>query len=176
MLQEEAASDATSIAYSTAVETAQVASDGQSSLALTRELSKNVVEDIEKSEKLIRRLTELSGSIENIVQVIGNIADQTNLLALNAAIEAARAGDYGRGFAVVADEVRVLASRTSDSTEEISRVVAENLSLTNDITQSMEVISQSSIETNDRLESVSVVIEEIQKGAEDVARSVSNLT
>ena len=176
VLQEEATSDATSIAYSTAVETVQVASDGQSSLALTRELSRNVVEDIEKSENLIRRLTELSGSIENIVQVIGNIADQTNLLPLNAAIEAARAGDYGRGFAVVADEVRVLASRTSDSTEEISRVVAENLSLTNDITRSMEVISQSSIETNDRLESVSVVIEEIQKGAEDVARSVSNLT
>ncbi|WP_231891794.1 methyl-accepting chemotaxis protein, partial [Vibrio sp. HI00D65] len=129
VLQEEATSDATSIAYSTAVETVQVASDGQSSLALTRELSRNVVEDIEKSENLIRRLTELSGSIENIVQVIGNIADQTNLLPLNAAIEAARAGDYGRGFAVVADEVRVLASRTSDSTEEISRVVAENLSL-----------------------------------------------
>ncbi|MDG2565754.1 methyl-accepting chemotaxis protein [Vibrio parahaemolyticus] len=176
VLQEEASKDAISIAYTTAVETEQVATDGKGSINQAQEESLGVVQQVESSVELINKLNELSTKIENIVQVIGSIADQTNLLALNAAIEAARAGEYGRGFAVVADEVRVLASKTSRSTEEISQVVSENVMLANKITESMEKISVYATATNEQLYSVSSVIDEIQRGAEDVAKNMSNLT
>ena len=82
-------------------------------------------DNVQASADDARHLSELSGKIQNITQVINDVAEQTNLLALNAAIEAARAGEHGRGFAVVADEVRTLANKTTSATKEIGQMLNE---------------------------------------------------
>lgn len=84
-----------------------------------------IATSVDNSNNLVQNLGESSQRIGEIIGVINDIADQTNLLALNAAIEAARAGEHGRGFAIVADEVRKLSEKTTQATNDISKMIKQ---------------------------------------------------
>ncbi|MCP4596128.1 methyl-accepting chemotaxis protein [Neptuniibacter sp.] len=99
-----------------------------------------LTQNIQNAAAVIDELGNDTQGVNEIVNVINEIAEQTNLLALNAAIEAARAGEQGRGFAVVADEVRTLASRTQVSTEEIASLLDR---VTNRVNEAVVVMEKS---------------------------------
>ncbi|EED27483.1 methyl-accepting chemotaxis protein [Vibrio sp. 16] len=151
-----------------------------------RKVVKTTVKNIDQLSSILGNSQQSIGSLNNHVDKIGDavniiqeIAEQTNLLALNAAIEAARAGEQGRGFAVVADEVRALASRTHQSTEEITKVVTDIQSqmsqVVTDIDQCNEQ-GQATLKASDSLDlSLTQIIDDmtnIQANSERIASAI----
>lgn len=122
------------------------------------------VADAIESMRTIRRSSE---QIEDIIQVISEIASQTNLLALNAAIEAARAGEHGLGFAVVADEVRKLAERASEAAKEITMLIHES-------TKRVEHGADLSEKVGQSLAAIVSAVEATATGITDIATSTES--
>ena len=96
---------------------------------LTQDTSYKIKETGEDSKKLEIAMTDIiesSKAIDNMINIIDDIAFQTNLLALNAAVEAARAGEQNRGFTVIAEEIRNLAKTSSTAAKEIKEKIKES--------------------------------------------------
>jgi methyl-accepting chemotaxis protein len=113
--------------------------------------------------------------IQNVVNIISDIASQTNLLSLNASIEAARAGEQGRGFAVVADEVRNLADQSRVSAEQIARIIDELLVKSNENVLAMDSVVQETHQQHEKLEATQQVFQELNAEITNVVGAVENI-
>ncbi len=106
----------------------------------TKKLNEQTQTTIQITTDIVRRVeqqAEKSLSINQISNVISDIANHINLLSLNASIEAARAGEFGRGFAVIANEIRSLADQSKRSVNEIKTIIGN---IQGDAKDTMEIV------------------------------------
>lgn len=167
------------LAASAATNASETATRGGDSAKEAIEKIGTIYTVIQESAGIIRHLGEWSTQIDEIVDVITDIADQTNLLALNAAIEAARAGEAGAGFAVVADEVRKLAEGSAEAAEQIATLVRRTQDETRTAVKSIELGAKEVTEGKDVITRTGQSLDEIVevlRSSSDMARRISAAT
>jgi methyl-accepting chemotaxis protein len=162
-------------AFGFAAEANQKAGTGVEVSRLAIEKMQMMFERVEETSQMVFDLEAKTRHVHQITEIITSVAHRTNLLSLNASIEAARAGEAGRGFSVVADEIRKLSENAGRSADEISKLIHEIQSDTNQVADEMrkssQVIDEGREDVNtiaDALSQISMAVGEAAARSEEI--------
>lgn len=163
----------------------------------TRDTLEKLIAVFKENDTAVNLVSEQTKQTKNsasqiavAVEVISEIANQTNLLSLNASIEAARAGEQGKGFAVVADEIRKLAEQSSQSAQQIARVIEALTTNSEESVGTMSIVKNNNSEQMEQLDSTRgsfenmtnelddliTNIDAMNQHTEDITKSISSLS
>jgi methyl-accepting chemotaxis protein len=137
---------------------------------------------VSQLEPIVEAISQNSRKINQITQVISQIANRTHILSLNAAIEAARAGEHGKGFVVVAQEVGKLAESSAQNAKQITDIVEQASAdanqgkiATRTVSEAMQAIASGTKETTEMVRSIAVAMDEQQATISQIEGNVGEL-
>ena len=137
---------------------------------------------VERLAAVVETIAKNGRKVNEIAEVIGQIANRTHILSLNAAIEAARAGEHGKGFVVVAQEVGKLAESAGQNAKLISVIVhqattdaSEGDAAADAARGAIHGIAEETNETTRMIHSSSSAIEQQQATITQIDESVTQL-
>jgi methyl-accepting chemotaxis protein len=109
----------------------------------------------------IAELGKRSVLVNDMVELIREVANKTNILSINASIEASRSGEAGSGFSVVAAEIRELSKETIDSAKKADQAAKEIQNFLNSIIASSENESAKVVEGGSTVKDISRAMGEV---------------
>ncbi len=136
-------SEAANHASELSQKSAEMANRGKSSvndvrqaITMIQKSNEDVVRESDENSKQVEEINQIIVEIAEKTKVINDIVFQTKLLSFNASVEAARAGEQGKGFAVVAEEVGSLAAMSGKAANEIGTLLENSTHKVQSIVQS----------------------------------------
>ena len=145
-------------------------------------LVENGLTSVETLAQIVERIAQNSRKVNQITQLISQIANRTHILSLNAAIEAARAGEHGKGFVVVAQEVGKLAESAGQNANQIAEIVEQAAKDTQagnaaaeQVRAAIKGISEETRVTTQMIHSSAAAIEEQRASMSQIGSTVSEL-
>ncbi|NLZ16955.1 MAG: methyl-accepting chemotaxis protein [Desulfobulbaceae bacterium] len=152
------------------------AREGAEAVEQTNRAMDEIREQINETARSIKRLSENSMEIGNVVEIINNIADRTSILALNASIQAAMAGEAGFGFAVVAEEVQRLAESSSNSTKQIDTLIKSIQAEIKDVGNRMDESISKVVQGSQLADGAYAKLQEIESVSNQLADLIESIT
>lgn len=139
-------------------------------------------ERVKETNIIIQEISESTGQMKDLTDLINGIASQTNLLSMNAAIEAAHAGDAGKGFGVVSEEIRKLSEGTTEAVKGISAYLKSvitriegALSASEKSGKAFTRVNKGVVDSADAFKSISTMVSEVSSGSKDMLNAVSQI-
>ena len=138
-----------------------------------------MIESNREMQELISAMGDISdksGKIEKVLNIIEDIAFQTKILALNAAVEAAHADKNGQGFAVVANEVRNLAQKSAEASKNTAALIAETIQAVNLGTKLADETANMLAEVVESVKQAVLSVDKISEASSEQAVSIAKVT
>lgn len=138
-----------------------------------------MIESNREMQELISAMGDISdksGKIEKVLNIIEDIAFQTKILALNAAVEAAHADKNGKGFAVVANEVRNLAQKSAEASKNTAALIAETIQAVNLGTKLADKTANMLAEVVESVKQAVLAVDKISEASSEQAVSIAKVT
>ncbi len=154
---------------------ADIAEKANSMAAFMNESAESGNQQMSEFSGSMQAIRESTQNIQKIIAVISDIAFQTKMLAINASIEAARAGEHGKGFSVVAEEIQGLAKNTTDSADEIKKLIQASVMQVDSSNNIMEDTKHSLEEIVRLAAETAALMESIKSAAADQALGVNEI-